>query len=266
MTVRSFRKAAPVLVIAASTLVAPAVLADSMASRWHGTVGAGTGIFPDYVGSDGVEAMVLPVIDAYNGRFFASTSDGVGINLLANEPYNLFSERSSAAGIAVTYGLGRDEDDGTGLRGTGDIDSGAEIALFSRYRAGAIEGVARIRRDVSGGHGGAVVEFSGSYLMQPTQRLALVIGSTLTWANRKYNQTFLGVSAAQSARSGLARFDVDAGVNSAALDTMAIYSVTENVFVGARASVGFIVAEAADSPIVQSDRQLAGGLVVGYRF
>lgn len=266
MTVHAFRTAASVLVFAATTLAAPEAPADSMSSQWHGAVGAGTGIVPDYVGSDGVKAMVLPVIDAYNGRFFASTSDGVGINLLANEPYNPFSERSSAAGIAVTYGLGRDEDNGTGLQGTGDIDPGAEVALFGRYRLGAIEAVARIRRDVSDGHGGAVVEISGSYFMQPTQRLALVVGPTLMWANRKYNQAFLGVSATQSARSGLARFDIDAGVNTVALNAMASYSVTENVFVGARASVGYLVAEAADSPIVQSDRQLAGGLVVGYRF
>lgn len=266
MTVQAFRTAASVVVVAASTLAAPAVPADSMSSRWHGTVAAGTAIVPDYLGSDGVRAMVLPVIDAYNGRFFVSTSDGVGINLLANEPYNLFSERSSALGIAVNYGLGRDEDDGTGLRGTGDIDPGAEIALVGRYRVGAIEGVARIRRDVSGGHGGAVVELSGSYFMEPTQRLALVVGPTLRWGDRNYNQAFLGVSAAQSARSGLAQFDADAGVNSAALDVMAIYSVMDNAFVGARASIGHIVAQAADSPIVQSDRQLAGGLVMGYRF
>jgi outer membrane protein len=266
MTVQAFRTAASVLVFAATGLAAPTVPADSMPSRWHGTVGAGTGIVPDYLGSDGVKAMVLPAIDAYDGRFFASTSDGVGINLLAYEPYNLFSERSSAAGIAVTYGPGRDENDGTGLRGTGDIEPGAEIALFGRYRVGAIEGMARIRRDVSAGHGGAVVELSGSYFMQPTQRLALVVGPALMWADRKYNQAFLGVSATQSARSGLPQFDVDAGVNSVALNAGAIYSVTDNVFVGARASVGYIVASAADSPIVQSDRQLAGGLVVGYRF
>lgn len=258
MIVQAVRTAASVCVFAASAVAAPAELPDSMSSRWHGTCGAGLGIVPDYVGSDGVKAIVLPVIDAYKGRLFASTSDGVGINL--------FSERSSAAGIAVTYGLGRDEDDGTGLRGTGDIDPGAEIALFGRYRVGAIEGVTRIRRDVSDAHGGAVVELSGSYFMQPTQRLSLVVGPTLTWANRRYNQAFFGVSATQAARSGLARFDADAGVNSVALNAMAIYSVTEKVFVGARASVGYIVADAADSPTVQSDRQLAGGLVVGCRF
>jgi hypothetical protein len=117
MTVHAFRTAASVLVFAATTLAAPEAPADSMSSQWHGAVGAGTGIVPDYVGSDGVKAMVLPVIDAYNGRFFASTSDGVGINLLANEPYNPFSERSSAAGIAVTYGLGRDGTMAQGCRG-----------------------------------------------------------------------------------------------------------------------------------------------------
>jgi len=68
------------------------------------------------------------------------------------------------------------------------------------------------------------VDLEGHY--HPIERLTLSAGPGFTWANGPYMRTFFGVSAAQSAASGLPPFEPGSGVDTIRFSLGAHYHLT----------------------------------------
>jgi outer membrane protein len=94
----------------------------------------------------------------------------------------------------------------------------------------------------------------------------LSIGPGYTWANNRYAQTFFGVDAQQSARSGLPQFEAHDAGSAARLSMNAVYLIARRVSLGGFASYSRLQGDARHSPITQDRSQYVAGAFVAYRF
>lgn len=124
------------------------------------------------------------------------------------------------------------------------------------------------RGDVAEGHGWLVTPgLRGRYGLARDTSLA---GSlTATWASEDYMSDYFGIDADDAARSGLDRYDADAGFKDVAISGAVLHNLTEGLQVGLLARYARLVGDAEDSPIVDDEgsaNQLFAGLLVGVRF
>lgn len=241
---------------------------------WTLTVGAATLYKPAFLGSKDYQASVFPDFKVeYKDRFFASLFEGVGYNVVNTETWR--------AGPIMKIDFGRTEDDDSlfrvaggktkALRGLGDVDAGLELGGFVEYSFGPFGYSLELRQGL-GGHEGLVGETGLNYkgfaelFGKPTM---YSVGPRAMFAGANYNDAYFSITQAQSANSGLARYDADAGLVSYGVGAFAVIPVTNSVSLGAFASYDRLTGDAADSPLVKERgdaNQFTAGLRISYAF
>ena len=248
-------------------LAAPAALADD----WDVTIGAGVGYGSAYEGSDEREVSPIPILDVtYNNRFFLSTQRGLGAYAVNHDD----DRDGGSGGLVEEYFLGvsarpdfgRAEDDDDRLRGMGDVDLTAEIGAFGGFGVGPVEFEGEIYHDVADGHGGLRGEISASVGGGLPSGFALEAGPFASFGDSTYLESYFGVTDAQSARSGLARYDAGSGLYAVGVEAMARYQFDDHWAVGSIAEYARIVGDAADSPIVEEENSFEFGGFLTYSF
>ena len=208
----------------------------------------------------------MPLVSVSYGRFFFGGIPGGGIP--AGLGVNLVDSGDWKFGVGLGYDLRspRKESDDARLTGLGDIAKTPHATLFGSYGHDWYKVRANVVTDIGGKHEGtqASLEFEGKYHLSP--QFALSAGPGLTWADKKYTQTFFGVTSAQSATSGLAPHSATSGLNSLQFSIGAEYAYSRDVLFGARASFGTLRRDARSSPITSSTSQNTLGLFGIYRF
>lgn len=214
--------------------------------RLRAALGVGAGISPRYPGSDAYRAHVFPAIHlAYGPVFFGI--GGLGMNLYRAQGWRV--------GVNVMPSRGRDESDDPHLRGLGDVDRTVRGGAFAVYYREGYLARFGVSTDIGGNHQGTVVRFD-VYARRPLgEGVVLFAGPGLTWADRNYTQTFFGVTAAQSAASGLPQFDAGAGVASARLSAGAIYRLAPRWRLLSSYSYSRLTGDAGSSPITENRNQ-----------
>lgn len=251
----------------AAGLAFPATAQTPPPRDWQMTLGAAALYAPDYEGSDDHKVRALPYVDAsYKDTvFFRGTT--LGANLVSvNGPRPGDGLR---IGPLIRYGFGRDEGDNEALRGLGDIDAAIELGVFARYSAGSWLADLQVAKDVAGGHEGVLVDAGIGWRQALSPRWRTTVRAHATWADETHMQNVFGISAAQSARSGLRRHEAGGGFKDVGLSASLSYALTENWLLIGRAGYSRLLGDAADSPIVAdkgSADQLSGMLTIGYRF
>lgn len=224
---------------------------------WEVMVGAGVMYQPKYEGSDEMEISPLPFVSA---TFFDRlTIDPTGVELRAYEqgPFQF--------DVKVGYDFGRAEDDADDLRGMGDVDGGATVGGKATFSYGPAEFFVSLDKTIGGSDG--LLATVGVEVTQPVnEKLVLGAGASATFADKNYMESYFGVTAAQAARSGYDAYKPGSGVKSVDLSASATYLFNENWMVRAEQGVGFLVGDAADSPLVKQKVQPKSMLVLGYRF
>jgi len=226
-------------------------------AEWQVVVGAGVMIAPEYEGSDEFKVRPLPFVSA---TFFDTvTVDPTGATMAVFEQGGLqFSAR-------LGYELGRQEDDSDHLKGLGDVDLGATVGAKATFELGPVELFATVDKTIGGSEG--LVGRVGIEATQPvSERLLLGASASAVFADENHMQAYFGVSADQSARSGLARYDAGAGLKRADFSLSATYSINKNWLVRGEAQLGVLLGDAADSPVVLEKLQPSAMLLVGYKF
>jgi outer membrane protein len=239
---------------------------ESSLSRWQFTAGLGAMSLPRFPGSDRTRYLALPMFNVSYGRFFlgeapgSGSGGGLGVNLYQDSHWRL------GASISGDFITPRKESDDPRLHGLGDISGTARASLFAAYTQDWATLRTNVRSDIAGhGEGTLVaVDLEGHY--HPTERLTLSAGPGLTWASGQYMRTFFGVSAAQSAASGLPQFEPGAGVDTIRLSLGANYRISTAWNLGTRASLSRLRADAADSPITETRNQNTYALFAAYHF
>ena len=234
---------------------------------WDIRLGAGALYQPDYEGSDDYEVGALPLLMVnYRDLVFLRGP------MLGANAFTLQGPRPGdklQIGPLLRYQMGRDEGDNDALRGLGDIDAGAELGAFITYRTGPWSTGLTVFRDISDAHDGLTAKASGGYTHSFTPKLRLRSEVYATWADDNYTETFFGITAAQSQRSGLRRYTAEGGLKDVGLSLDLDYSLTQHWGITGRLGYKRLLGDAADSPLVEdkgSADQFSTGLILSYRF
>ena len=161
----------------------------------------------------------------------------------------------------------RDDGDYSELTGLGDVDFAVEAGGKVAYRQGMLRGFVAVRHGF-GGHEGIVGETGVDVIANPTPRLEVSGGPRLSFASDDYMDTYLGVTPAQSAASGLPVFDPDGGIKGVGVAGEAKYALTRRWSLVSEVGYERLVGDAADSPITDrgSENQFSAGIGLSYRF
>ncbi|MFD2239354.1 MipA/OmpV family protein [Aureimonas populi] len=224
--------------------------------RWEVTIGAGAIYLPEYEGSDKFEVKPFPLFSAQFGDRVQMDITGVTVDLYRWEGLTLAARGG--------YETGRQEDDSDYLRGLGDIDPGGVVGGIVSYEAGPVEVYAALNKTVGGSEG-----LTGTFGAKASHRYERFIVSadvSGTWADDNHMQSYFGITAEQSARSGLSEYDAQAGIKRVDLKTSVTYMMTESWMVTGGAGAGLLLGDAKDSPVVKDDVQPFAMLGVAYRF
>src|ERR671919_1488749 len=232
-------------------------------------VGFGLGVTPDYVGADDYYFGGLPLARyQFEDSFRYASLVGTFVDL------NLINHRIIRFGPTAQLRFGRSNVSNRAVRQLPSISKTVEAGVF-----GGIEFVApddprkrlrldlRFQQDLAGEHDGWLAS-SGVQGWYPIERLAevgLALGTT--YGSGDCMSTFFGVRSRDSAQSGLAAFDADAGFRDVRLTLGILVPATEHWLLGAGVMFMRLVGNAADSPIVDdagSPNQISGGLGVAY--
>lgn len=224
---------------------------------WGVMIGAGATLQPVYEGSDELE--VEPIPFASVTLYDRVTVDPTGISA------DVFRTGPVTFALKGGYEVGRDEDASRDLRGLGDVDAGGTIGGRISAAFGMFEVYADVTKTIGGSDGlTGVAGVEASFAA--TEWLRLGAGASATFADENHMRAYFGVDRGQARRSGYARYEPDAGLKRLDLTASATVAVNGNWFVRSEAGVGFLVGDAADSPIVRDEVQPSAMLIVGYRF
>ncbi|HZA01408.1 MAG TPA: MipA/OmpV family protein [Hyphomicrobiaceae bacterium] len=169
-------------------------------------------------------------------------------------------------GPLAGYRFGRDEDDSPRLRGLEDIDGGLVVGAFATYRTGPFAVSASYHHQATGDDTGGLVRIGAEYVSLPSPGLKVTAGVGTDYASEEYMTAFFGVTHAQSIASGLPAFDPSAGFKDVFAGITATVDLDERWSILLTGRYTQLIGDAADSPIVESESQLFGGLGVSYKF
>jgi outer membrane protein len=231
-------------------------------------VGAFGLVLPDYEGSDDYTGAPAPFLRWQFGeqRYVQVFGNSAFVNVLNHPNIEL--------GPKAVYRRGRDDPDDSVVDLMQDVDDSFELGGYIGYRYN-IQGNPRrrinlrfdITQDVTDGHDGYVADVIGMYWMPAGQSFDIGFRANATYASDDYMSTFFGVTPADSARSGLAVYDADAGFKDVGLATMGFYHVNKNWHVGGILLYKRLLGDAEDSPVVSGrgdENQFFAGLGLVY--
>ncbi|MEQ8233874.1 MAG: MipA/OmpV family protein [Gammaproteobacteria bacterium] len=237
---------------------------------WRVGIGLAPVVSPVFEGADDYGFSIFPDLRfQYRDRFFASVPEGIR--------YRAINGPRLKAGPIARIRFGREEDDGgspflvsgsvDGLDGLGDVDAAAELGGFVSYQLAAWRARAELRHGL-GGHEGVIGDLSLDYT-GGARGVRYAVGPRLRFGSADFVDTYFGISAAQSARSGLPRFDADGGLNSVGIGASVVVPYGERLTLVAFGGYDRLLGDIADSPLVEqrgSANQLAAGVSLSWQF
>lgn len=228
-------------------------------SSWDITLGAGVAVAPKYEGARDFRVLPMPAIGiTWRDRVFLNTENGLGFYALKSDAFTL--------GASVTYGWGRREKyDRRHLRGLGNVNAAVQGRMFASYTLDAFTLHTSLGRDF-GGSDGLVGTVGVTATLPVSQRFAMWADIAATWADDNHMKTFFGVTPTQSARSGLSRFKASAGFKRTDFAVGATWKFTDHWSLNATAGAGYLLGDAAHSPITRRRLQPFSALSLGYTF
>jgi outer membrane protein len=234
---------------------------------WRFSIGAGAFTAPKYPGASSYRFTPAPLIGVGYGRFFfgavpdANVPFGLGAYLYRDERFRL--------GVALSYDLvkpRKESDEDAPVRGLGDIDRTAHATLFASYNLDWLSAIAAVSQDVGGKHQGTTASFDLLGAYHPISQLTLTAGPGVTWGSGEYNQTFFGVSAVDSARSGLPQYSPGSGLAAVRLSAGANYKLDRHWNISARVVATRLPGSVGRSPVVEKKNQMTYGAFANYLF
>lgn len=122
-----------------------------------------------------------------------------------------------------------------------------------------------ITQDISGKSKGTQMDAQYGYTWEVSPQFAITPAVGATYASKKYNQYYYGVSAQEAARSGLPAYNAKGGINPD-IDLSAQYQISPHIstFAGARAEQ--LSGAVKDSPMTDKKTEYSGMVGATYNF
>ncbi|MBN8532982.1 MAG: MipA/OmpV family protein [Rhizobiales bacterium] len=238
---------------------------DSGASNnWNLTLGIGARVTPQFMGSSEYSIRPRPVFGLSRGltsRWHSAADDAIGPGLIFGENWR--------AGLSGAILWERRESSDRRLRGLGNVPFGFEAGAFAEYY---VLPWLRARADLRRGflaHDAVRGELKLDAFGSLTDKLSFGLGPRVVLATADFNRTYLGVTAAQVAASGLPAYRPKGGVESIGFLTQATYAWTPRLRTTVSAEYRQLVGDAGRAPLVRqrgSRDQFSFGLATSYTF
>ena len=227
------------------------------------SIGGGIGVKPDYEGSSDYEFVPLPAGSARfgNGMYIQL----LGLNLRANViPSNMWR-----LGPVYNYRQERSDVDNSKVDDMKNISDANELGIFGGFEWNNWFVFLDILGDTGNAYNGWYATLKGGYNYVISKAWMLSMGAHTTYADDDYMQTYFGVSAADSARSGLKRYNADSGMKDVGIDLGLNWNFASSWDLRGIASISQLIGDADDSsPVVNegSETQFMGGVMVLFKF
>ncbi len=213
------------------------------------SVGAGAGLDQRYMGARDFRPLLLPMISVSRGIFFIDTIKGAGVQYLSASGFYI--------GDGFNYDPGRDDENdlwrpgSNNLRGMGDVKGTITNTLtVSQQIVPWLSINAQAEFGLDGSRGNQY-QFGLESVPYHTMKDSLTLDLDAKMGDSTYNQTYFGVTQAQSSSSGFARYSPGFGIYAYSLTatwkhTFDKHWSTVMLFTGS-----LYTSKAANSPIVQ---------------
>lgn len=233
-------------------------------NTWNVTLGARVGAASAFPGSKDTGFTASPVFSLGRGigsRWLAVADDNIGIGLVEGDYWR--------AGVAGKVLWGRNESSHAALRGLGDTRFGGEIGGFAEvYPLSWLRARAELRHGVFA-HDALTGDLKLDAFTKVGDSWTLSVGPRLSFAGRDYTQTYFGVDAGQSVRSGLPVHKAADGLVSFGATAQVAYQWNARLRSTAYAQAIRLANDAARSPLViqrGSRDQFGVGVSTSYAF
>jgi outer membrane scaffolding protein for murein synthesis (MipA/OmpV family) len=151
------------------------------------------------------------------------------------------------------------------LRGMGDVHAKAQANVFLNYDSGPFHVSTAVRQTLASRRGTSA-DLSVGYDLVAAHDDLLRAEVGFSYANRTQMQTFFGVTAEQSARSGNPVYMARAGVAGGGASLTWRHAFTPNWIGSLGAGVIHLRGAAADSPLTDKRNSAGAGVTIAYRF
>jgi len=238
-------------------LIAPAVQAADISA------GGGIGIAPDYEGSEDYKVVPVPAADIKFGNGMSMKL--FGLNLRAD----LVRDDMWQLGPVANYRGERNDVKNDAVDKMKKVDGASELGIFGGLMYNKWFVSIELLSDMGNAHDGWYSKLKGGYNWVIDKRVTLSMGASVTYADEDYMQTYFGVSNSDSQRSGLDRYNADAGIKDVGINLGLNWVFNESWSARGIASYTQLVGDADDdSPVVEEgdEGQLFGAAMAIYSF
>jgi outer membrane scaffolding protein for murein synthesis (MipA/OmpV family) len=225
-----------------------------------GSIGIGAGYAPEFVGSNKSRVKMLPVVFLNYGPVFLNMEKGLGVR------FDLLDGRLEIS-PAVNYRFQRREGDSALLAGMGNVHDVITLGGTLAYRFDDFVLAVKSFQGMNQSKG-FTMDLKASYLNRSHTSFNYGLSVSTSLADKRYNQTYFGVTGAQSLASGYRTFNAPAGFNDVGLKGTFDYFLSPQLSVDVFAGYTYLLGVAGDSPLVEkgSENQFSTGLVLLYHF
>ena len=255
MTTSTLRRSSQFLALVSLPLAVSWATAAQAQDQNHIVLGVGAAALPVYQGSDDLRILPIPVVDIKQGWFYANLRNGIGIAPIDTESITI------GAGAVFVQGY-RTKDVPVGID---KLSNALGARVFANIRAAGFVATIGAVKTVSGGTKGMTADASLSYPIKVSSRLTLTPMIGTTWADRKYNDGYFGITSAESLASGLPQFTAGSGFKDVSGWLTASYRLTDRLTLSATGGVTSLIGTVKDSPLVVKKTQPTGIFTLTYR-
>jgi outer membrane protein len=230
-------------------------------SSWDVTLGAGAAAEPRYEGSKHYILNPIPFIAIRYDDVMSVGIDGIRWNVIHSNGFHI--------GPLLSYSGGRVTGDDELLRNLDDVQASINAGAFATYRLGHFVFLGQAQQAVLHQHNGLFGKIGMTY-QEPFplfgRKAVLEMGPQIEFANRQYENTWFGITPAESLRSGLPEYSPSAGVRDVGLQTNLTFQYSRHILFRGVFNVKELTGGAGDSPLTTSKTQFFVGFGAGYRF
>jgi len=227
------------------------------------TAGLGLAIVPEYEGSEDYKG--APIVYVKSQWASGQYVQFLGTTLMGN----VLPSNTWQVGPLLRYRAARDNVKNDKVDDMEKVDAAWELGGFAGFQYNHWNAKVEAAQDVADGHDGLLMTLTGGYTLPIGNAASMNLSLSTTYADEDYMQTYFGVDAADAARSGLQRYDADAGFKDVAGTVLATYRFAPNWGLMAAVRLTRLLGDAADSPVVDDEgsaTQLLAGAAATYTF
>lgn len=215
----------------------------------------------EYLGSTEEDFQPLPYLGIDNYKGFDLLGPSLSYRAIETGTGQGLGKWSLRAGPNIAYESGRDSDDSPTLSDLEDIDGSFVAGGYIRGTFGPVGIQLNGGQDIAGGHDGVSANASIGTLL-PLGKFKIQPSASVSWGSANHNQSFFGITQAQSNASGLDINNVNSGIYGYSANVVSWYEISDDYVVTLIGSHRWFTSEANDSPIILAEDGADTGIVV----